>query len=86
MSYNFKSWGSTQFESRYVYMLASYSTLMNVSITQLGYWIVEALVNRPEEAYPRGGLAYLVCTTKRKQIRFQISKMGQFDSVVACNG
>ncbi|KIJ20487.1 glucan 1,3-beta-glucosidase [Paxillus involutus ATCC 200175] len=25
----------------------------------LGYWIVEALVNRPAEAYPRGGLAYL---------------------------
>ncbi|KAF9234097.1 glycoside hydrolase family 5 protein [Melanogaster broomeanus] len=25
----------------------------------LGYWIVEALVNRPVEAYPRGGLKYL---------------------------
>ncbi|KIK98196.1 glycoside hydrolase family 5 protein [Paxillus rubicundulus Ve08.2h10] len=25
----------------------------------LGYWIVEALVDRPAEAYPRGGLAYL---------------------------
>ncbi|KAG1771497.1 glycoside hydrolase family 5 protein [Suillus occidentalis] len=25
----------------------------------LGYWIVEDLVNRPSEAYPRGGLGYL---------------------------
>lgn len=27
---------------------------------QLGYWIVEGLVNRPQEEYPRGGLKYLV--------------------------
>ncbi|KAG9313184.1 glycoside hydrolase family 5 protein [Chiua virens] len=32
---------------------------INTVRVPLGYWIVEALVNRPEEAYPRGGLAYL---------------------------
>lgn len=26
----------------------------------LGYWIVEGLVNRPQEEYPRGGLKYLI--------------------------
>ena len=31
-------------------------------IVQLGYWIIEALVARLAEAYPRGGLAYLVST------------------------
>jgi hypothetical protein len=28
---------------------------------QLGYWIVEGLVDRTTEHYPRGGLKYLVC-------------------------
>ena len=28
---------------------------------QLGYWIVEDLVDRTIEHYPRGGLKYLVC-------------------------
>jgi aryl-phospho-beta-D-glucosidase BglC (GH1 family) len=32
---------------------------INTVRVPLGYWIVEALVNRPAEAYPRGGLAYL---------------------------
>ncbi|KAH7922227.1 glycoside hydrolase family 5 protein [Leucogyrophana mollusca] len=32
---------------------------INTVRVPLGYWIVEALVNRPVEAYPRGGLAYL---------------------------
>ena len=27
---------------------------------QLGYWIVEPLVNRATEHYPRGGMNYLV--------------------------
>lgn len=27
---------------------------------QLGYWIVEPLVNRTSEFYPRGGINYLV--------------------------
>ncbi|KAH0836816.1 glycoside hydrolase family 5 protein [Lanmaoa asiatica] len=32
---------------------------INTVRVPLGYWIVEALVNRRTEAYPRGGLAYL---------------------------
>ncbi|KAF9224170.1 glycoside hydrolase family 5 protein [Gyrodon lividus] len=32
---------------------------INTVRVPLGYWIVEALVDRPTEAYPRGGLAYL---------------------------
>ncbi|KAH7909702.1 glycoside hydrolase family 5 protein [Hygrophoropsis aurantiaca] len=32
---------------------------INTIRVPLGYWIVEALVDRPVEAYPRGGLAYL---------------------------
>ena len=30
-------------------------------LLQLGYWIVEDLVNRTSEHYPRGGIKYLVC-------------------------
>ena len=29
-------------------------------MVQLGYWIVEALVNRATEFYPRGGMLQLV--------------------------
>lgn len=29
-------------------------------VIQLGYWIVEALVDRKTEYYPKGGLKYLV--------------------------
>ncbi|KAG6381772.1 glycoside hydrolase family 5 protein [Boletus reticuloceps] len=32
---------------------------INTVRVPLGYWIVEALVHRPVEAYPRGGLGYL---------------------------
>ncbi|KAF9234083.1 glycoside hydrolase family 5 protein [Melanogaster broomeanus] len=32
---------------------------INTVRVPLGYWIVEELVDRPAEAYPRGGLAYL---------------------------
>ena len=32
---------------------------MNV-LCQLGYWIIEALVNRATEFYPRGGIKQLV--------------------------
>ncbi|KAF8548718.1 glycoside hydrolase family 5 protein [Imleria badia] len=32
---------------------------INTVRVPLGYWIVEALVNRPAEAFPRGGLKYL---------------------------
>ncbi|KAH7918458.1 glycoside hydrolase family 5 protein [Leucogyrophana mollusca] len=32
---------------------------INTVRVPLGYWIVEALVDRPAEAFPRGGLAYL---------------------------
>lgn len=31
-----------------------------LTVRQLGYWIVEALVNRVTEFYPRGGLSQLV--------------------------
>ncbi len=36
-------------------MFAKYSSTL-----QLGYWIVEALVDRQTEFYPRGGLSQLV--------------------------
>ncbi|KAG2353770.1 glycoside hydrolase family 5 protein [Suillus spraguei] len=32
---------------------------INTVRVPLGYWIVEALVDRPQESYPRGGLHYL---------------------------
>ncbi|KAG1884234.1 glycoside hydrolase family 5 protein [Suillus subluteus] len=32
---------------------------INTVRVPLGYWIVEALVDRPNESYPRGGLSYL---------------------------
>ena len=35
-------------------------TRINDTLLQLGYWIVEALVNRATEFYPKGGILQLV--------------------------
>lgn len=35
---------------------------------QLGYWIVEALVDRQTEYYPRGGIKFLVGTVLRTDL------------------
>ncbi|EIW75234.1 glycoside hydrolase family 5 protein [Coniophora puteana RWD-64-598 SS2] len=51
-----KHW-DTWFTQDYVSQLQAAG--INTVRVPLGYWIVEALVNRPEEMYPRGGLAYL---------------------------
>ena len=37
-----------------------FDTQLNHLYLQLGYWIVEDLVNRKSEHFPRGGLPYLI--------------------------
>ena len=37
-----------------------FNTQLNHLYLQLGYWIVEDLVNRKSEHFPRGGLSYLI--------------------------
>ena len=53
---------SIQFASLYVDLLPSfyYGIRNNDALIQLGYWIVEPLVNRATEFYPRGGMLQLV--------------------------
>ena len=50
------------FASLYVDLSPSYYYRIQVNDTmvQLGYWIVEPLVNRATEFYPRGGMSQLV--------------------------
>ncbi|KAG8221111.1 glycoside hydrolase family 5 protein [Butyriboletus roseoflavus] len=60
----------TWFTEAHVNQLREYG--INTVRVPLGYWIVEALVDRPTEAYPRGGLAYL----RRALTWIQDAKMG----------
>ena len=39
-----------------------------VSSCQLGYWIVERLVDRDTEFYPRGGIQQLVCFSRPRPL------------------
>ena len=56
---------SIRFASLYVDLsrLCYYRIWINDIMVQLGYWIVEALVNRATEFYPRGGMLQLVSFT-----------------------
>lgn len=58
---------STPSVSRYVEdtLPSTHSIIHLTSRVQLGYWIIEALVNRETEFYPRGGIKQLVT----KQLR-----------------
>ena len=53
---------SIRFASPYVDLSPSYyyRIRINDTMVQLGYWIVEPLVNRATEFYPRGGMSQLV--------------------------
>ena len=41
---------------------------------QLGYWIVEPLVNRTSEFYPKGGIKYLVGIYSTRASLFDLTK------------
>ena len=53
---------STRFAFLYVDLSPScyYRIRINDTLVQLGYWIVEPLVDRATEFYPRGGMSQLV--------------------------
>ena len=65
MSTNLCATVSIRFASLYVDLSPSryYRMWINDMMVQLGYWIVEPLVNRATEFYPRGGMAQLVRIT-----------------------
>ena len=61
MSTNLSAQVSIRFASLYVDLSPYYNRIrINDTIIQLGYWIVENLVNRDTEFYPKGGMSQLV--------------------------
>ena len=61
MSTNLSAQVSIRFASLYVDLSPYYNRIrINDTIIQLGYWIVESLVDRDTEFYPKGGMSQLV--------------------------
>ena len=52
-----------------------YRIVINDTMVQLGYWIVEPLVNRATEFYPRGGMLQLVSfpSSDNREIQRQLA-------------